>query len=40
MKRTHHLVYYLHDEANAIVYVIAVWGAPKQGDPLLVDPRR
>lgn len=40
MKRTRHLIYYLHDEANEIVYVIAVWGAPKQGDPVLVDPRR
>lgn len=40
MKRTRHLKYYLHDETNAIVYVIAVGGAPKEGDPVLVDPRR
>lgn len=39
MKRTRHHVYYLHDEANAIVYIIAIWGTPKQGDPLLRDPR-
>lgn len=40
MRRTKHHVYYLHDEPNAIVYVLAVWGAPKTGDPVLVDPRR
>lgn len=40
MKRTRHVVYYLHDRANEAVYVIAVWGAPKGGDPILTDPRR
>jgi plasmid stabilization system protein ParE len=40
MRRTKHHVYYLHDEANAVVYIIAVWGAPKTGVPLLIDPRR
>jgi plasmid stabilization system protein ParE len=40
MKRTRHLLYYLHDETHEIVYVIAVWGAPKEGDPVLFDPRR
>jgi plasmid stabilization system protein ParE len=39
MKRTKHHVYYPHDEPNAVVYVIAVWGAPKVGVPVLVDPR-
>jgi plasmid stabilization system protein ParE len=39
MKRTKHHVYYLHDEPNAIVYIIAVWGAPKLGYPVLLDPR-
>ncbi len=39
MKRTKHLVYYVHDDNNAVVYVIAVWGAPKEGDPALRDPR-
>jgi hypothetical protein len=39
MKKTQHFVYYVHDMANAVVYVIAVWGAPKHGDPVLRDPR-
>jgi hypothetical protein len=39
MRRTKHHVYYLHDEANALVYIIAVWGAPKVGPPVLFDPR-
>lgn len=32
-------IYTLHDEPNAIVYILAVWGAPKTGDPVLFDPR-
>lgn len=40
MRRTKHHVYYLHDEPNAVVYIIAVWGAPKLGVPVLIDPRR
>jgi len=40
MRRTEHHVYYLHDEPNAVVYIIAVWGAPKLGVPVLFDPRR
>jgi plasmid stabilization system protein ParE len=39
MRRTQHVVYYVHDADNAVVYVIAVWGAPKEGDPVLRDPR-
>ncbi len=39
LKRTRHFVYYVHDEHRAMVYVIAVWGAPKVGDPRLHDPR-
>ncbi len=39
MKRTKHHVYSLHDEPNAIVYILAVWGAPKVGSPVLLDPR-
>jgi len=39
MTKTKHVVYYVHDETNAIVYVIAVWGGPKAGTPLLVDRR-
>jgi hypothetical protein len=43
MRRTKHHVYYLHDEPNAAVYIIAVWGAvwgaPKVGYPILIDPR-
>jgi len=39
MKKTKHFVYYVHDDENSIVYVIAVWGAPKEGDPVLRDPR-
>lgn len=39
MKKTRHLVYYIHDAAHSIVYVIAIWGAPKDGDPVLHDPR-
>ena len=37
MKRTKHIVFYVHDRANAIVHVIAVWGAPKEGTPILRD---
>lgn len=40
MRRTRHHVYYLHDEPNGVVYVLAVWGAPKIGDPVLLDPRK
>ncbi|HEY4176361.1 MAG TPA: hypothetical protein VGM90_06000 [Kofleriaceae bacterium] len=40
MTKTRHYVYYLHDDVRSIVYVIAVWGAPKTGDPTIVDPRR
>ncbi len=39
MKKTKHYLYYVHDAENAVVYVIAVWGAPKDGDPVLRDPR-
>jgi plasmid stabilization system protein ParE len=38
MRRTKHHVYYLYDEPSAIVYVLAVWGAPKVGYPVLLDP--
>lgn len=40
LQRTKHLVYYVSDREHAVVYVIAVWGAPKAGDPVLRDPRR
>lgn len=40
MRRTKQHVYYLHDEPNAVVYVLAIWGAPKSGYPVLQDPRR
>jgi hypothetical protein len=33
-------MYYLHDEPNAVVYIMAAWGAPKLGVPVLIDPRR
>jgi hypothetical protein len=33
-------VYYLHDEPNADVYIVATWSAPKTGVPVLIDPRR
>jgi plasmid stabilization system protein ParE len=39
MKRTSHHVYYVHDAEHAIVYIIAIWGAPKEGEPFLRDPR-
>ena len=39
MKRTKHFVYYVHDAGNEVVYIVAVWGAPKGGDPVLRDPR-
>ena len=32
-------VYYLHDAVHDVVYVLAVWGAPRLGTPLLRDPR-
>lgn len=37
--KTRHVLYYVHDVKNAVVYVIAVWGGPKEGDPVLRDPR-
>src|SRR5258708_7504513 len=40
MRRTRHFIFYVHDEPNAVVYIIAIWGAPKHGDPHLHDPRR
>lgn len=40
MLRTKHHVYYLHDERNAVVVIIAVWGAPRAGVPLLIDQHR
>jgi hypothetical protein len=30
MRRTKHHVYYLHDERNAVVYIIAVWVPPRR----------
>lgn len=39
MKKTRHFVYYIHDATRAVVYIIAVWGTPKGGDPVLRDPR-
>jgi plasmid stabilization system protein ParE len=39
MRRTKHSVYYLHDAAHGVVYILAVWGSPQAGDPLLRDPR-
>lgn len=39
MRETKHFVYYVHDSHNAVVYIIAVWGAPKLGDPPIHDPR-
>lgn len=38
MRRTRHHVYCRHDEANAIIHIIAVWGAPKLGPLPLFDP--
>jgi plasmid stabilization system protein ParE len=40
MRRTRHHIYYVHDEQHELVYVLAIWGAPKHGDPVLGDPRR
>ncbi len=37
--KTRNVVYYVHDAGNAVVYVIAVWGGPKELDPVLRDPR-
>lgn len=39
MKKTRHFIYYIHDATRAVVYIIAVWGTPKGGDPVLRDPR-
>jgi len=39
MKKTRHLVYYIHDPKHELVYIVAVWGMPKDGDPPLQDPR-
>jgi plasmid stabilization system protein ParE len=39
MRKTRHLIYYIHDATSSIVYIIAIWGAPKEGDPVLHDPR-
>jgi plasmid stabilization system protein ParE len=35
MRKTRHLIYYLHDSERSMVYVLAVWGAPKQRHPRL-----
>lgn len=40
MKRKRHHVYSMHDAAHEIVYIIAVWGAPKEGEPVLHHPLR
>ena len=40
LPRSRHYLYYVHDAAHAVVYIIAIWGAPKDGDPVLHDPRR
>jgi plasmid stabilization system protein ParE len=40
MKATNHLIYYVHDADNEVVYIIAVWGGPKGSDPALRDPVR
>lgn len=39
MRRTRHFIYYIHDAPHSIVYIIAIWGAPKEGHPVLHDPR-
>ena len=39
LMRTRHFVYYVHDAANSVVYIIAVWGGPQERDPVLRDPR-
>jgi hypothetical protein len=39
MKKTKHVVYYVHDSVHSVVYIIAVWGMPKDGFPPLDDPR-
>jgi plasmid stabilization system protein ParE len=39
MRPTKLFAYYVHDEANAVVYILAIWGAPKPGAPRLKDPR-
>lgn len=38
MTQTKHLIYYVHDAKNAVVYIIAIWGAPKGGEPPLRAP--
>ena len=40
MKRTRHHLYSVHDADHEIVYIIAVWGAPKEDDPILRHPLR
>jgi len=40
MKRTKHHVYYVNDPNNEVVYIIAVWGAPNEGDPVPHNPLR
>jgi|HubBroStandDraft_6_1064221.scaffolds.fasta_scaffold2247126_1 plasmid stabilization system protein ParE len=40
MRRTKHVIYYVHDADNEVVYIIAVWGGPKGSDPALRDPVR
>ena len=37
MRQTRNLVYYLHDAANAVVNVLAVWGLPNGATPC--DPK-
>lgn len=40
MHGTRWFLYYLHDAAHDVVYVLAVWGAPRGSAPMLRDPRR
>lgn len=39
LQKTRNLVYYVFDRASDTVWVLSIWGAPKQGDPPLREPK-
>lgn len=39
LQKTRNLIYYVFDRSTDTVWVLAVWGAPRQGDPPLEQPK-
>jgi hypothetical protein len=40
LRRTKNLLFYLYDRAGDDVFILALWGGPKDGDPTLSEPKR